>query len=73
MEFNSKIEYTPADYVVHMEMGDFGLRISTRQGIANATTSIHNLNETFDCSGETTSLTPLTLTYDRTQNKLEIG
>jgi len=66
---NLKAEENIAGYFAEIKL-ERGLNVSTVE--KSFSSSIHNINETTDMYGKVSSTKPITLTFDRTKNKLTI-
>jgi hypothetical protein len=60
-----------AGYVTEINLTNFGLNLSIPYKYFNS--PIHNLNSSLGLSGKSSSAQPITLTFNRNQNKLEVS
>jgi len=75
VENTIELSDTVFGYFLEIDVDDDGLKVYTVPDSAEHTSSIHNLKESILIStplGAVSSIQPINLTYDRTQNKLEI-
>ncbi len=73
VENKIKISDSFFSYYLEASLGDDGLTVSTHPEKYEYSSSINNLNESIDVlEGAAPSIQTINLTYDRTQNKLEI-
>jgi len=73
VENNIRIPDRTAGYFLEFELNESGLTVETAPPGKGYTSSINNLNYSFDTiEGSAPSIQTINLTYDRTQNKLEI-
>jgi hypothetical protein len=68
-----KVENSTLDYFYEFYLTSSGLNVSTQPLGKNYLSSIHNLNSTISSmSGKGVSVEPITLTFTKNQNKLEV-
>jgi len=72
VEHNIRISDTTAGYFLEFLLNESGLVVSTAPPEKGHISSINNLNYTCSLDGSAPSTQTINLTYDRTQNKLEI-
>jgi hypothetical protein len=60
-----------AGYVIEINLKNSGLNVSMPYKYFSS--SAHNLNSSFSLSGKSSSVQPITLTFNRNQNKLEVS
>lgn len=71
INISTKIPETYAGYYLEMELNSRGLNVSAINNYF--VSSVHNLNSTLYMSGKSSSAKPITLTYDKNKNKLEVS
>jgi hypothetical protein len=71
INLSAPISNLTAGYVIRMDLTDSGLNVSIPYKFFNST--VHNLNSSLRLSGSSSSAQPITLTFNRNQNKLEVS
>ena len=66
-----KTEESIGGYFTEFSLSNDGLNISTREKYYSST--VNNLNENIDMLGSASSIKPITLTFNRTKNEIEIN
>jgi hypothetical protein len=74
MSITTKTQNTTAGYILDFELNkNYGLNVSIFQIKRYYTSTIHNIISSLsECSGSSASTEPISLTFNRNQNKLEV-
>lgn len=71
VNITSNVPNTYAGYYLETKFSDIGLNVSASNKYYIS--SVHNLNSTLSMSGKSSSAKPISLTYNKNQNKLEVS